>query len=102
MERLAFQQDREVGTVVGHQGVSVVYRTPDQGPILTGPETEPSHMCRFRESALAGDSCEAGAETFVDEELQRAAGRSSRAVFLVMAGLRARQKDSLRGRPRRG
>ena len=102
MERLALHQGREVRPVVGHQGISVIDSAPDQSPILTGPEPEPSHMRRFRKSALAGYGRKAGAQTFVDEELQRGAGKSPRAVSLVAVGLRTRQKGSRRGRPRRG
>ena len=102
MERLALYLGREVGPVVGHQGISVIDRAPDQSPVLTGPEPEPSHMRRFRESALSGYGRKAGAQTFVDEELQREARKSPKAVSLVTVGLRARQKGSRRGRPRRG
>ena len=66
------------------------------------PEPNPSHVRRFRKSAFAGDGRETGTQTFIDEELQRAMGRSSRAVSLVMTGCRVRQTGSRRGLPRRG
>ena len=102
MERLAFHQGSEIRPVVGHQDISIIDRVPDQDPVSPGPESDSGHMCRFREAALASDGRKAGAKTFVDEELQRGANRSSRMVSLVMAGLRARQKGSRRGRPRLG
>lgn len=45
---------------------------------------------------------ETGAQTLVDQELQREADRSSMAASPVMVGSRARQTGARRGRPRRG
>jgi hypothetical protein len=76
MDLFAFIERREIHCVVRHQNETVLDGPPDDRPILARPHPEPGDVGRFVETPSPGKRHELGAQTFIDEELHEARGKS--------------------------